>query len=142
MHIKWQMFWDKKWASQVNYFWSYWLQKMCLFKGRTGLLSESPVAVNVLTSPKNSWSLWKSTFILLFLIFEPNWVRKSHLQSDLRFYDCLIKRWPETTNILVVIERIYRYQFKSNYLKNDGLFAAMFLDFRFLLEIYNVLKKK
>ena len=28
----------------------------------------------------------------------------------------------ETTSILVVIERIYRYKFKANYLKNHKLF--------------------
>ena len=41
------------------------------------LLSEKPLAVNVLTSPKYSWNLQKSTFILLFLHSQPKWVRKS-----------------------------------------------------------------
>ena len=50
---------------------------MCLFKCITVLLSENPLAVNVLTSPKNSWNLQKSTFILLFLHSQPKWVRKS-----------------------------------------------------------------
>ena len=29
-----------------------------------------------------------------------------------------LTRWPRTTSILVEIGRIYRYQFKDNYLKN------------------------
>ena len=33
------------------------------------------------------------------------------------------------TSILVVIEKIYRYQFKSNYLKNHKFFAAFFCIF-------------
>ena len=37
----------------------------------------------------------------------------------------LLTRWLPTTSILVVIERIYRYQFKSNYLKNHKFFATL-----------------
>ena len=53
----------------------------------------------------------------------------------------MITRWLPATNTLVVIERIYRYQFKSNYLKNHGLLTALFMNFRYLHEISNVLKK-
>ena len=60
----------------------------------------------------------------------------------MRFYNCLITRWLETTSVLVVIERIYSYQFKSNYLKNHRLFAAFFLHFWYIYGIYNVLQKK
>ena len=45
---------------------------MYLFKCITGLVSENPLAVTVLTSPKNSWNLQKSTFIILFHHSEPN----------------------------------------------------------------------
>ena len=41
-------------------------------------------------------------------------------------YPGLLTRWLPTTSILVVLERIYRYQFKSNYLKNHKFFAAFF----------------
>ena len=40
-------------------------------------------------------------------------------------------------SILVVIERIYRYQFKSNYLKNHTFFAAFFFFFAFLESTLN-----
>ena len=43
--------------------------------------------------------------------------------------DCLITRWLPTTSILVLIERIYRYQIKPNYLKNRKFFPAFFLHF-------------
>ena len=52
--------------------------KMCLFKCITGLVSEKLLAVNVLTSRKNSWNLQKSTFIVLFYHSQPDWVRKSY----------------------------------------------------------------
>ena len=75
----------KTWASGVKYFWSYWLQKICLFKCITAIVSENPLAVNVLTSLKNSWNLQKSSSILLFNHSEPNWAWKSYLYSVLRF---------------------------------------------------------
>ena len=64
----------KKWASYIKYFRSYWVRNMCLFKWIRGLLSENPLAVNVLTSHKSSWNRQKTTFNLLFLHSEPNWV--------------------------------------------------------------------
>ena len=115
---------------------------MCLFKCKTRLLSENPVTVNVLTSIKNSWDLEKSTFILLFHHSEPRWVRKSYFHSDLRFLDCFITRWLETTIILVVIERIYRDQFKSYYLKHRKPLTLFFLNVWNLHEVSNALKKK
>ena len=114
---------------------------MYFFKCITGLLSEKTLAVNVLTSPKKSWNLQKSTFILPFLHSGQNWVSKSYFQEDLRFFDCLIPPWLETTSIFVVIERIYSYQNKWNYLKNGRLFAIFFLQFWYLHGISYVLKK-
>ena len=99
---------------------------MCLFKCITGLVSEKCLAVKVLTSPKISWNLNESIFVLPFIHSELNWVRKNYFQSDLRFWDCLITRWLETTSIIVVIEKIYHYQFKSNCVKNHRLLAIHF----------------
>ena len=99
---------------------------MCSFKCIRGLVSENALTVNVVTSPKNSWDLQKSTFILLFDHSEPNWVTESYFSSDLRLQDCLLKGWAQTTSILVVIERICHYQLKCNYLKIHQFFAAFF----------------
>ena len=115
---------------------------MCSFKCITGLLSENPLAVKLLTSPKNSWNLQKSTFILLFFHFETNWARKSFCKSDLRFQDCLVARWLPTTSIVVLIETIFCYQFKSIYLKGCIPFALFCLNFWNLHEISDILKKE
>ena len=64
-----------KWASEVKYCWSYWLQNMCLFKCKRRLVSGKPLAVNVLTCSKNSLNLLKSTFIRCLYHFDPNWVQ-------------------------------------------------------------------
>ena len=104
---------------------------MCLFKCITRIVSENRLLVNVWTSPKTSWNLEKNTFILLFYHSEQNWVWKSSFSSDLRFYDCLLIRWLPTTSILVVIEGLYHYQFKSNDLKNHTVFSLFFLFFPF-----------
>ena len=102
---------------------------MCRFKFITGLVSENSLEVNVLTSRKDSWNLQKSTFIGLFHHTDPYSVRKNYFQSDLILKDCLITCWLPTTSILVVIEIIYRYRFKSNYLKNDKFFARFSFSF-------------
>ena len=114
---------------------------MCLFKCITGLVSENLLAVNVLTSFKNSWNLQESTFVLSFIHSKLNWVRKSYFQSDLRFSDCLITRWLETTSILVIMDKIDRYQFISNYPKNRRVLAIFVLHFWYLNKIWNVLNK-
>ena len=114
---------------------------MCLFKCITGLVSENLLAVNVLTSFKNSWNLQESTFVLSFIHSKLNWVRKSYFQSDLRFSDCLITRWLETTSILVIMDKIDRYQFISNYPKNRRVLAIFVLHFWYLNKISNVLNK-
>ena len=100
-------------------------QSMCI----KGLVSENASAVEGFTSPKNCCNLQKITFRLLFYRSEPNWVRRSHFWSDLRFQNCLLTRWLRTTSILVVIGRIYRCQFKYNYLKNQKLFLNFLLHF-------------
>ena len=100
---------------------------MCLFKWIRGPGSENPFAVNAWTSPKNSWNLQKSTFIRPFHQSGPNWVRKSYFESALKFQDCLLTGWLPTTSILVVIERIYRCQSKSNYLKHHKFFSLIFV---------------
>ena len=99
---------------------------MFLFKWKRGVLSENPLAVNALTSPKNSWNLQKRTFILIFHHIGQNWVTKSCFYSDLRFQDFLLTRWLPTSSIVIVIETLYRYQFKSNYLKSQKFFSNFF----------------
>ena len=53
-----------------------------------------------------------------------------------------LTRWLPSTSILVVTERIYRYQYKCNYLKNQKSFAAVFFEFLDSTLNFNVLKKK
>ena len=113
---------------------------MCLFKRIRRLVSENLLAVNVLINFKNSWNLQKSTFILLFQRSGPKWLRKSYFKGDMRFMDCLITRWLQTTSTHVLIERTYRFQFISNYINNDRDFAAFFSHFLSLYEISNGMK--
>ena len=44
------------------------LKDVFTFKCIKGLVSENPLAVNMLTSLKNCWNLQKSTFILFLII--------------------------------------------------------------------------
>ena len=58
---------EKKWTSEVRYSWNCWLRKMCLFKYITGLVSENPLAVKMLTSPKTP-EIWRKV-LLTYLFF-------------------------------------------------------------------------
>ena len=53
-------------------------------------------------------------------------LEKNFFLSDMKFYDCLLTRWLPTTSILVVIERIYCYKIKYNYLNNQKVFLFLF----------------
>ena len=86
----------KKWASEVKYFVSYWLQK-CWFQCITKLVVNE--CQKLLKSAERYFGS------ILFLS-EPSWVRKDSFESDRRFSDCLLTCWQPTTIILPVIERI------------------------------------
>ena len=53
----------------------------------------------------------------------------------------LVNTLTETTSILIIIERIERYQFKSNYLKNCKNLALFRSNFWTLNEISNIPKR-
>ena len=88
---------------------------------------ENLLAVNVLRSWKNS--LRKVFLFYFFIILTEIESEKVTFNLGLRFKDCLITHWLPTTSILVVIERIYRYQFKSIYLKNHPSLSYFYLVF-------------
>ena len=65
--MKFAIFWEKKKMFVIGQVFVKLLPlNYVLVKWITRLLSENPLAVNVLTSPKNSLNLQKSNFIELF----------------------------------------------------------------------------
>ena len=56
--------------------------------------------------------------------------------------DCFLTHWLLMTGILFVIQRIYRKQFKCNYIRNKNRFLNLFLHFWNLHQILNILSKK
>ena len=65
-YIKIKAFWKKRSASELEYFQSYWLQRMGLLECLMAPVSEHPSAVNVFTRSKHCWNLHGSTFYLIF----------------------------------------------------------------------------
>ena len=98
--------------------------------------------MNVLTSRKNSSNLQKSAFLLLFHHSGPYSIRKSYFQWDLGLYNCLITRWLETMSILVVMNGVYRHQFKSIYLQNRKRSGHFFFIFGIYIQFPMFQKKK
>ena len=132
----------KKLASHVKYFWGYWPGNMCVFKCITVLLSENPLAVNVLTSPKNSWNLQKSFLILHFLHSERKWVRKSFFSIRCEILGRLV--------YMLIVNCEYgrcngenlRLPIEIQLSNKPQSFCYLFFAFWYLYEISNVLKKK
>ena len=54
----------------------------------------------------------------------------------------MLTRWLPSTSILIAIGRVYRYQFKCNYLDKQKHFAAILLHFWNPHENLNILKNK
>ena len=63
-----------------------------------------------------------NTFIFATIL--SHFVTNSFISVD--FQQMNLTRWPPTTSILVVIGRIYRYQFKCSYLKSQKHFLIFY----------------
>ena len=84
MYMKFRAFSKKTWVSWAKYFRNYWCWKTWLLKRLKGLASGHHSLMNVLTGSKHCWNQHGTTITLFYLQFEVNWVRKSHLQPDMK----------------------------------------------------------
>ena len=108
-------------------------KKSCFWKS----FATQPVNVSLklLESVENhNWSTFLSFWTKLSL-------KKSFL---VRFENLglLVNRLTAMTSILVIIERIYCYHFKCNYLKHQRHFAAFYCIFRICIKFTTFKKKK
>ena len=77
-------FQKKRLVSWPNYFRNYWSWKTWLLKRPKGLASEHQSLMNVLTGSKHCWNQHDTGITLFYRQSEVNWVRKSHLQCDMK----------------------------------------------------------
>ena len=132
---------EKNMSLLAQVFLKLWLLKTCLLKCIKGLVSENPLAVNVLTSPKNCWKLQKSTSTKLSHHFERVWVRKGHFQLHPRFKDCLLTRWLPTAGILVVIGIVTATNSNAFIWKTETLFSVCYCIFGMYIKFWTFWKK-
>ena len=69
------LFCGRKWASEVKYFWSYWLQKMCLFNCITVVVFSKPFRSDRLN---DSQKLLKSAEKYFYPTFPSFWPKLSY----------------------------------------------------------------
>ena len=101
-----------------------WIHKIEFLHARFWIISWKPL------KDFFQHSFWKKNFT----VFKASLHNKIFLSKDVEKTNILkgLTRWLRTTSILAVIGRIYRYQFKDNYLKNwKGVF-------NFLLHFWNL----
>ena len=70
IYIKFEMLWEKRWASGVISFWNYRLQKVGLLKFPKSLVAEHFCRVNMLNGPKHCMNLHGSILFIFFVHFE------------------------------------------------------------------------
>ena len=140
IYIKFSMLWKKN-ETHGSSIWEVIDWKVCLFKWIIGYVFEKSLAMNVLKSPKNSWNLQKSTFILLFHHFQENWVSKKLFLIRSDILGQLDNKYTGNYVYSRKLGRVYRYQFKSVYLRNAKPFA-IFFEFFFMYIKFKMWWKK
>ena len=116
--------------------------KTCLDKCLKSPAWENPSTSNIVNVLKHCRNLHHITFIKFIDHCRVNWVGKSPSYWHENSWDCLLTHCLPMKSILFLIETIYRYQFRWNYLRNKKLSVNFLLHFPSLTEILNVLNKK
>ena len=105
-------------------------------------VSDDPSTSNMVNVPKHCSNLHHSIFIIFIDYCEVNWVGKRLSYWHAKSWDCLLTHWLPMKSILFLIETIYRYQFRCNYLRKNQRFLNFRLHFWNLDQFSNVLKNK
>ena len=90
---------------------------------------DDPSTSNMVNVPKHCWNLLQSTFIIFIDTYEVNRVWKRGSYWHYKCWDCLLIHWLPMKSFLFLIETIWRYQFRCNYLRKKTFpqfFAAFF----------------
>ena len=104
-------------------------------------VSEQPSTSNMVNVSKHCWNLHHSTFIILICHWQGICNRKSFSYWHTKSWVCLLTYWLPMKIFLFLIEKIWRYQFTCNYLKNKNLFRNFLLHFWNRDWISTILKK-
>ena len=102
---------------------------------------EHPWRRNMVNGPKHFWNLHQSTIKFIDQC-QGSWVGKSLFYWHAKSWDYLLKHWMPMTGILFLIDTIWRYQLRCNYIRKKKLFLKFSLLFWPLVEILNILKQK
>ena len=116
--------------------------KMWLDKCLKSPIWEVSSTSNMVNVSKHCLNLHHSTLIIFIGHRQEKWLGKSPSYWHENSWDCLLTHCLPMKSILFLIETIYRYQFRWNYLRNKKLSVNFLLHFPSLTEILNVLNKK
>ena len=86
--------------------------------------------------PKHCWNLHHSIFVIFIDHCQVNWVGQCLSCWHAKSWECFLIHWLPMKSFLFLIETIWRYQFRSNYLKKKIFpqFFASFLKSRWSFE--------
>ena len=124
------------------YFRNYAPLKTWLDKCLKSPVSEDPTTTNMVNVPKHCRNLHHRPFIIFINHCQVNWVGKSLSYWHAKSWYCLLTHWLPMESVLFFIEKIWRYQFRCNYLRNKIHFLIFLLDFWNLYETSKIFNRK
>ena len=90
---------------------------------------------------KHCWNLHHRLFISFSSHWNGNCIRRSFSYWHAKSWDCLLTHWLPMKSIVFLVETIWRYQFRSDYLRNKKSFLNFLLRFWNLNYILNFFNK-
>ena len=100
--------------------------KTWLDKGLKSPVSEDASRSNMRHMPRHCWHLHHRILVIFMGHLQGNWVAKSLSYWLAKSWDCLLSHWLPMKSILFFIEKIERYQFRSNYFRTKKTFSQFF----------------
>ena len=136
------------------YFRDYWMSKTCWDQSLKRLVSEHPLAVNMIKDPKPPWNLERSfikgcllnlyerSFINFFDHSEGKWLRNYISYGNLKAKGCLLTHWLLMLSNVFWMVGICSSLFNCNYIKNKNHFLNLLCYCWNLHEIINIFEKR
>ena len=127
IYIRVGIFWKKRWASEVIFFWNYRLQKAGLFKCQKSPVLKHLWTVNMLMGSKHLINAHDGIFAIFFDHSERKWARKNLFWKYMKSWDCLLTYWHPMTSILSQSKRVFNATNSNTFIsKSKNIFWIFF----------------
>ena len=127
IYIRVGIFWKKRWASEVIFFWNYRLQKAGLFKCQKSPVLKHLWTVNMLMGSKHLINAHDGIFAIFFDHSERKWARKNLFWKYMKSWDCLLTYWHPMTSILSHLKPMFNATKSNAFVSKSKNIFSVFL---------------